>query len=131
MDKVKRSTLTEKQIKAKLSSLLYSFEEGDIGYDLLDGGYIESDAEGTELEPYVRNAKSAHEAFKLAEANKDKMEKNWDDISLFVASAMTTFFPGSPSDKFEISSNSTLKFLNSNALLISLAANLCCGMLKS
>lgn len=61
MDKVKRSTLTEKQIKAKLSSLLYSFEEGDIGYDLLDGGYIESDAEGTELEPYVRNAKSALE----------------------------------------------------------------------
>jgi len=33
-----------------------------------------------ELAERIRNAKSAHEAFKLAEANKDKREKNWDDI---------------------------------------------------
>lgn len=37
-----------------------------------------------ELAERIRNAKSAHEAFKLAEANKDKKEKNWDDIKLKV-----------------------------------------------
>jgi len=35
-----------------------------------------------ELAERIRNAKSAHEAFKLAEANSDKVEKNWDDIKL-------------------------------------------------
>lgn len=37
-----------------------------------------------ELAERIRNAKSAHEAFKLAEANKNKREKNWDDIKLKV-----------------------------------------------
>lgn len=38
----------------------------------------------SELAEKIRNAKSAHEAFKLAEANRDKREKNWDDIKLKV-----------------------------------------------
>ena len=37
-----------------------------------------------ELAERIRNAKSAHEALKLAEANSEKMEKNWDDIKLGV-----------------------------------------------
>jgi len=37
-----------------------------------------------ELAEKIRNAKSAHEAFKLAEANKNKREENWDDIKLGV-----------------------------------------------
>jgi hypothetical protein len=55
-----KSTLTTKQIKAKLSSLLYAFDGGELAYELLEG-YMESDAEDTDLEPYVKTAKTAIE----------------------------------------------------------------------
>ena len=55
-----KSTLTTKQIKAKLSSLLYAFDGGELAYELLEG-YMETDAEDTELEPYVKSAKTAME----------------------------------------------------------------------
>lgn len=32
-----------------------------------------------ELAEKIRNAKSAHEAYKIAQANKDKIEENWDE----------------------------------------------------
>ena len=54
-----KSTVTKKQIQAKLSSLLYSFQ-GDIAYELLEG-YVMHDAEDTELEPYVKSAVTALE----------------------------------------------------------------------
>ena len=43
--------------------------------------FINSDPE---LAEKIRNAKSAHEAFKMAEANKDKRQEDWDDIKLDV-----------------------------------------------
>ena len=43
--------------------------------------FINSDPE---LAEKIRNAKSAHEAFKMAEANKEKRQKDWDDIKLDV-----------------------------------------------
>ena len=52
-----KATITKKQIQAKLSSLLYSFQ-GDIAYELLEG-YVAHDAEDTELEPYVSSAVTA------------------------------------------------------------------------
>lgn len=41
--------------------------------------FVNSDSE---LAERIKNSKSAHEAFKLAEANKDKKERNWDEIKL-------------------------------------------------
>jgi len=43
-----------------------------------------------ELAEKIRNAKSAHEAFKLAEENSDKKPKGWDDIKLAVMKEILT-----------------------------------------
>lgn len=36
------------------------------------------------LSEEIRKAKSAHEAFKIAEENSDKKQKDWDDIKLII-----------------------------------------------
>lgn len=54
-----KSTLTKKQIQSKLSSLKYSMQ-GDLVYELLEG-YMDGDAEDTELEPYLKSAKTSLE----------------------------------------------------------------------
>ena len=56
-----KSTLTTKQIKAKLSSIEYALESGELAYELLEG-YMDTDAEDTELAPFVLNAKTSLEA---------------------------------------------------------------------
>ncbi len=38
--------------------------------------------ENEEMKEAIRNTRSAHEAFKYAEVNKDKRRKDWDDIKL-------------------------------------------------
>lgn len=53
-----RNTLTQKQIKAKLESLLYSFQVDTLLFDLMDG-IVEQEAENTDLAPYVENANKA------------------------------------------------------------------------
>jgi hypothetical protein len=54
-----KSTLTKKQIQAKLLSLKYSME-GDLVFELLEG-YMDGDAEDTEIEPYLATAKTSLE----------------------------------------------------------------------
>lgn len=53
-------------------------------YMTSEHAYHSEKFEDTDLKEQIRNARSAHEALKLAEANKDKYISNWDIIKLGV-----------------------------------------------
>ena len=53
-------------------------------YPTSEQAYQAEKFEDEDLKEKIRNARSAYDAFKLAEANKDKYRKNWDTIKLGV-----------------------------------------------
>ena len=86
-----KSTLTKKQIQVKLASLKYSMQ-GDLVFELLEG-YMDADSEDTELEPYLKSAKTSLET--LFNKFGDMLEQyEVDDDDMFMSDDEADRFNG-------------------------------------